>query len=117
VGPLQEGRRLRDFQGARLQRWIAKRQITVTPSELHKYLVSSPADIEVNVLQWWKMHGVAHPRLAEVARDYLAIPATGAPVERVFSGGTDMVLPKHGRLAADTIRACLCLRNWLGFTE
>ena len=59
------------------------------------------------------MNCAAYSRLSEVARDYLAVPATGAPIERVFSGGTDMVSPKRGCLAADTIRACLCLKSWL----
>lgn len=65
---------------------------------------------------WWKANCLAYPRLAEVARDYLAIPATGAPVERVFSGGADMVSPKRGCLAADTIRASLCLKEWQRFS-
>ena len=30
-----------------------------------------------------------------MAKDYLAIPATSAPVERLFSGGTDLVTQKR----------------------
>ena len=48
-----------------------------------------------------------------MARDYLAIPATGAPVERVFSGGADLVRPKRGSLSEDSVRACMCLESWL----
>ena len=99
------------------RRLIAKRPRIDPPSELSRYLDSASAEAKVDVLQWWKTNCLAHPRLAEVARDYLAVPATGAPVERVFSGGADMVPPKRGRLAADTIRACLCLKNWQRFTK
>jgi hypothetical protein len=91
----------------------AKRRRIDPPDELHDYLTSRPADVTVNVLQWWKINSLAYPRLSEMARDYLAVPATGAPVERVFSGGTDMVSPKRGCLAADTIQASLCLKSWL----
>jgi len=34
------------------------------------------------------------------------------PVERVFSGGTDLIVAKRGSLSADTIQACMCLKNW-----
>ena len=36
-------------------------------------------------LLWWKMHGGNFPKLAPLARKYLAIPATEVPSERVFS--------------------------------
>ena len=64
------------------------------------------------------MNYVAYLHLSEVARDYFAVPATGAPIERVFpSGGTGMVSLKRGCLAADTIRASLCLKSWLRFPK
>lgn len=94
---------------------VTKRPRLDPPNELHKYLTSWPADVTVDVLQWWKINCLAHPRLSNVARDYLAIPATGAPVERVFSGGANLVSPKRGCLAASTIRACLCLKGWKRF--
>jgi hypothetical protein len=36
-------------------------------------------------LLWWKKHAVRFPVLAVLARQWLAIPATSAPSERVFS--------------------------------
>jgi len=104
-------------KGTQAERMMAKRPRIDPPDELHDYLTSRPAVAKVDVLQWWKTNCIAYPRLSEVARDYLAVPATGAPVERVFSGGTDMVSPKRGCLAADTIRACLCLKSWLRFPK
>jgi hypothetical protein len=99
------------------ERMMAKRPRIDPPDELHSYLTSPLAVAKVDVLQWWKTNGVAYPRLSEVARDYLAVPATGAPIERVFSGGTDMVSPKRGCLAPGTIRASLCLKSWLRFPK
>jgi hAT family protein len=67
--------------------------------ELQEYLNAPPAPDDTDVLQWWKERAATYPRLAAMARDYLAIPATGAPVERVFSGGMNLVQPKRGALA------------------
>ena len=68
-----------------------------------------------------------------MARDYLAITgkkkknkinwlfninkhffnkATSVPVERIFSGGTDLISIKRCGLKANTIRACMCLKSW-----
>ncbi|EXX56617.1 hypothetical protein RirG_214540 [Rhizophagus irregularis DAOM 197198w] len=47
-----------------------------------------------------------------MARDYLSIPATSAPVERIFSGGTDLVVQKRCSLKKSTIRETMCLKGW-----
>jgi len=47
-----------------------------------------------------------------MARDYLAVPATSAPIERVFSSGRDLVSSKRGALDPETIRECMCLKAW-----
>ena len=54
-----------------------------------------------------------------MAKDYLAIPATSAPVERVFSGGTDLVIQKRCSLKGETIHEIMYLKSWLkaGFGE
>jgi len=43
---------------------------------------------------------------------YLAIPATSAPAERVFSGGTNVISDRRGWLDEDTIEAHVCLSDW-----
>ena len=91
---------------------FAKRR-RIVRDELEEYLAVPLVVVDTDVLQWWKANAATHPCLAAMARDYLAIPATSAPVERVFSGGTDLVQPKRGSLSEDSIRACMCLKNWL----
>lgn len=58
------------------------------------------------------MHELEYPHLAKMAKDYLAIPASSVPVERIFSGGTDLITPTRCSLSADTIRYCMCLKYW-----
>lgn len=38
-----------------------------------------------DVLKWWQRHQGQYPTLAKLAQKYLAIPATSAPSERIFS--------------------------------
>ena len=40
------------------------------------------------------------------------ILATSVPVERAFSGETDLVTQKRCSLLAETIWACMCLKSW-----
>jgi hypothetical protein len=81
--------------------------------EVEMYLATPTVDADVDVLEWWKQNSDAYPCLARIARDYLAIPATSVPAERVFSGGADLVANKRGLLNEDTIQACMCLSSWL----
>ena len=41
--------------------------------------------------------------------------ATSIPIERAFSGGTDLITQKRCCLSAKTIQACLCLKSWWKF--
>ena len=34
-------------------------------------------------------------------------------VERVFSGGGDLITKRRCSLKKDTIRACMCLKDWI----
>jgi len=90
-----------------------KRRRVEKESETRRYLAALAADIDVDVLKWWKFHAGEYPCLARIARDYLAIPATSVPAERVFSGGADLITKKRGSLNEDTIQACMCLKSWL----
>jgi len=90
-----------------------KHRCVAKPDELKQYLDAPSASPGTDVLQWWKANAASYPCLAAMARDYLAIPATGAPVERVFSGGTDLVRPKRGALNERSIELTMRLKNWL----
>jgi hypothetical protein len=51
---------------------------------------------------------VRYPLIASIAKDHLAIPATSADSERLFSVGGDIITKKRNRLSPSTLRYLLC---------
>jgi hypothetical protein len=92
---------------------MMKRRCVEEESELERYLAAPTINTHADILQWWKQNAQAYPCLARIARDYLAIPATSAPAERVFSGGADLVSAKRGSMDEETIRTCILLDSWM----
>lgn len=60
-------------------------------AELNSYLLCPEVDPDTDPLEWWRQHQPNFSRLSRLARKYLAIPATSAPSERVFSVGGGIV--------------------------
>ena len=61
----------------------------VAPSDTHEvdvYLaLPEVKDKQFDLLSWWKLHAHMFPNLAKMARQFLALPATSAGIERLFS--------------------------------
>jgi len=57
----------------------------VEVGEAELYLTMSPAPQGTDVLQWWASNKPRFPNLARMAQQFLAVPATSASAERVFS--------------------------------
>ncbi|PLW35605.1 hypothetical protein PCANC_19056 [Puccinia coronata f. sp. avenae] len=56
-------------------------------TEITKYLKDDPEDEDLNFLSYWVGRQKTYPMLAQMAQKFLAIPATSAASERVFSKG------------------------------
>lgn len=54
-------------------------------------------------LQWWRDNEVKFPNLAQLARSYLAVPATSTPSERLFSAAGNIVSKKRASLTPDHV--------------
>ena len=67
--------------------------------QMYRCLPIAPDD----VLAWWKSQKDTYPRLSLLARTILAIPATSAPSERVFSTAGLTVNAKRSSLAPSTV--------------
>jgi hAT family dimerisation domain. len=79
---------------------------------LQLYLLLPTLDGQIKPLQWWEMNELQYPRLARMARDYLAITATSVPSEQSFSLSKNLITCNRNRLLGKMIRACMCLKSW-----
>jgi hypothetical protein len=64
------------------------------------------------IQEYWARKGIESELLGQMARDFIAIPATSAPSERVFSSSGDIISRKRSRLSPATLRWVVCLRDW-----
>ncbi|CAG8722628.1 13307_t:CDS:2, partial [Ambispora leptoticha] len=69
-----------------------------------------------NEIDFYLNSSVEHdtfPKLTIMARDYLAIPASSASSERLFSRGSNMDTKKRGSLNPETIQKAIALCDWI----
>jgi hypothetical protein len=64
-------------------------------------------------VNWWKGSQALYPKLSAMARDVLAVPSTGAGVEREFSISGRVVTKQRNRLAPKTIRDIMQYKRWV----
>lgn len=74
------------------------------------YSRNGPSGSYNNPLDWWRLHHSKYPNLWKLASIILAIPATSAPSERVFSAAANIVNKKRVRLKADNVDLLVFLR-------
>src|ERR1700690_1270609 len=70
-------------------------------------------DDNFNVLHWWAANEKRFPILARLARRYLAIQATNAASERVWSDSGDTIDETRSRTGDANFEALVfCRQNW-----
>ncbi|XP_071636379.1 E3 SUMO-protein ligase ZBED1-like isoform X2 [Temnothorax longispinosus] len=69
--------------------------------QLDHYQMEITIDYNDSPLEWWKARVNKYPTLAELARKYLAIPATSASSERAFSSAGNIVSRKRNCLTPE----------------
>jgi hypothetical protein len=62
---------------------------------------------------WWKDHAENFPRMARLAKKYLAVPASSVPSERLFSSAGNFAQKRRGRLFPDTLEREVLLHHYL----
>lgn len=85
-----------------------KNALTSAEEEVRAYQ-SEESQLE-DPLQWWKLNQKRFPRLAWLARDYLAVPASSATVERIFSRAGNVQSLKRTRLGSAALNAQTCYK-------
>ena len=64
----------------------------------------------VDCMKFWNEHAQVFPRIYQVAMRVLSVPATSAPVERVFSHGGIIMRPHRARLSATNLSSLIFLK-------
>ena len=72
-------------------------------------MVDEPAN--TNPLLWWRKNQSQFPKLAKLARQYLAVPATSTPSERVFSKAGTVVNVKRASLTPRHVQEIVFLNH------
>ncbi|EFN84807.1 Zinc finger BED domain-containing protein 1, partial [Harpegnathos saltator] len=62
-------------------------------------------------LKWWKAHENLYPTIAALAKIYLAIPASSASSERVFSTAGNIVTAKRNCLSTENVNLLIFLNK------
>ena len=75
------------------------------------YLKEEPISQKIYLLDYWKQNATRFLILNILTRKYLAIPATSASIERIFSISNDIITKKRNRLTSVTIKQLILLKS------
>lgn len=84
-----------------------------TFNEFDNYIQLPRIERKIKILDWWRQAAEQYPRLARMARDYFAVPATDAGVEREFSKSRRIATAQRSRLSSKTITNIMLYKNYL----
>ncbi|XP_062858504.1 E3 SUMO-protein ligase ZBED1-like [Trichomycterus rosablanca] len=79
--------------------------------EVQRYLSDPPLQRSDDPLAYWNEHKNVYPHLFLLAKQYLCIPASSVPCERVFSKAGEVVSKKRNRLSPKTVEKLLFLNK------
>lgn len=74
-------------------------------------------DMAVDPMDFWRLHAKKLPLLARVARKYLAIPASSAAVERMFSYTGNRVGKNFTRMSDEMLLNLMLVRAFSKFID
>ena len=81
--------------------------IRVEVSKYRSAVVTIPSPLE-----WWKAQQRSFPKLAAVARKYLAIPASEVPSEHVFSTAGQTITKRRASMDSSTVDSIIFIKNY-----
>src|SRR5579859_2224430 len=82
-------------------------------NEFTDYIAKRRDKSVTNMLSWWKNAQAMYPKLSKMARDVMAVPATGAGVEREFSISGRVVTKQRNSLKPSTICDLMQYKRWV----
>ena len=85
-------------------------QSSEVEKEVSEYLSGALLEKDKNPLAYWAVKDTSYPRLARLAEKFIAMPASSAPVERIFSIGGKIFQPDRCRLPDSVFEKLMFLR-------
>lgn len=90
-----------------------KQRITSLDEEIDQYLNAECEEEAHQPLAFWKANSERFPSLSNMARTYLAVPASSAPCKRAFSVGRHIQTSTRNRMSIKTLESLICLKDWV----
>ncbi|PLW30911.1 hypothetical protein PCANC_20329 [Puccinia coronata f. sp. avenae] len=87
-------------------------KLDTVKAEIRQYLTEAPEKDGTDILNYWFTRRARFPTLAKMARTFLAIPATSAASERVFSKGRRIISWQRSSLNPKSVEELLCVKEW-----
>ncbi|GFR60262.1 zinc finger BED domain-containing protein 1 [Elysia marginata] len=85
--------------------------MTAAEIEVRRFLEAEGLARTKNPLAWWRDHSQMFPRLALIAKDVLATPATLVPSERIFSKAGELISARRSRLSKKNVDMIIFLHK------
>ncbi|XP_016661483.1 zinc finger BED domain-containing protein 1-like [Acyrthosiphon pisum] len=79
--------------------------------ELDKYLSENLLNRQQDPLKWWSERKLLYPRLYEMVKRRLGVPATSVPSERVFSKAGMVLNSKRTRLTTEKVEKIIFIQS------
>ena len=93
------------------------KKIRPRKEEIEKWKELEEIEVDQDVLEWWKIHENEYPKIAQVAKKYLGIPASQAITERSFSTAKRVVCDSRSRLKPHHVSKLVVLHQTSTYFE
>ncbi|MBW0475933.1 hypothetical protein O181_015648 [Austropuccinia psidii MF-1] len=91
---------------------IPGQEVTTLENELQQFLAEPLEPKDTNILKFWKSRHAIFPTLYAMAHKYLAIPASSAPSERIFSSSCKILTYQRSMLSSMHVEKLACVKDW-----
>lgn len=92
--------------------FIKRHKFIQLEDEVKEYLLAPLVDERTDILVFWRSNRSNWPVLSRMAMCMLAIPASAAPSERVFSSGSRVMSDYRSSMTNQNFEAQICLKSW-----
>ena len=112
--PMKVPRLMAKYKTHRARRRSRETTSSSARAQMRKYM-EHVQEIEeqeglLSTLQYWSHHSGKYPSISKLAMTVLTVPASSAPVERVFSHGGIIMRPHRARISSKLLEMLMFLK-------